>query len=188
MTILDLISKTAIMLNIQDVINDKTDITENNQEDILTNNFALKRLYEFSKMVINEINMKTPKYIETKCNAIDGYISLDTFERLAKIICVKDKFSCVKYTQESNAIKVQQAGTYWVVFKQYPKVDSLLDEIEICGDSVTEDVYICGLNSYYCLATGLFEEFNIYNQQYTSKLDKIKNLKVFSMPCRSWEW
>ena len=84
MTILDLINKSAIMLNVQDVLNERIDMLDFNQENLFSNNFALKRLYEFSKMVINEISMKTLKYIEIECKSVDKYISFDSFERLAK--------------------------------------------------------------------------------------------------------
>jgi len=187
MTILDLINKSAIMLNVQEVITNKIDISTTNEKDILDSNFALKRLFEFSKMVINEINLHFPNEVEVECQAVNGCISLDSFERLTKVVSVRDRFGYIKYSQVNNTIKVVKDGTYWITFKQGPQINSLLSEIEICVDVVSEDVLVCGLNSYYCLAVGLFEEFNMYHQQYTEKLNKIKNLKVFTMPCRSWE-
>ena len=131
MTVLDLINKTSVMLNISEVLNDERVLTINvsNEQEIIDTNFALKRLYEFSKIVLNEI---------------DSYVS--------------DNISAV---------------------------NSILNNIDLPAD-VGEDILVHGLNMYYALAVGLFEEFNIYNTYYHERLNGIKNLKVFAMPCRSW--
>ena len=76
MTILDLINKSAVMLNIQEVLNDAniSTITPDNETSVLNNNFALKRLYEFSKIVINEISSHLPKDVKTECQSIEKKI------------------------------------------------------------------------------------------------------------------
>lgn len=132
MTILDLINKSAVTLNIPEVLNDEkfANITSSTEQQVLNENFALKRLYEFAKIVLNEIG---------------SHISQDI----------------------SNAT-------------------SILENIDLPAE-IGEDILVCGLNAYYALAVGLFSEFNIYNTNYRQKLNKIKNLKVFAMPCRSWQ-
>lgn len=133
MTVLDLINKSAIMLNVQEILNDESlkTITTENEQELLNDNFVLKRLYELSKIVINEIN---------------------------------------SYSHVSSV-----------------EINSLFYQIEIPNSSIGEDVFVYGLNAYYCLAVGLYSEYNIYIEHYNKRIDKFKNLKVFKMPCRSWQ-
>lgn len=188
MTILDLINKSSIMLNISEVLNAELgDITTENENEVLANNFALKRLYEFSKIVINEINSHSPTVVQVEYEATNNQIPLSAFERLSKIISVKNQYGYSKYSQVGDCIKVAQNGRYVVEYRQYPEINSILSPIEMDNDIITEDILVYGLNAYYCLATGLFNEFNVYNEHYTNKLNRLKNLKVFAMPCRSWQ-
>lgn len=189
MTILDLINKSAVMLNIQEVLNENLNsITADNEAEVLANNFALKRLYEFSKIVLNEISSHLPKVEQYVCEAKGNKIELSTLTRLGKVVGVKNNTGYVDFNISGGAINVKEDGIYLVVFNQYPKTDSVLDEIEQCNQLITDDILVNGLNSYYCLATGLFNEFNIYHSHYAEKLAGFKKLKVFSMPNRSWEW
>lgn len=188
MTVLDLIKKSAIMLNIQEVLSaDLTSVDNQNQQALLDNNFALKRLYEFSKIVLNQINSYMPTIKHVKCTTKNKQISLGVFEGLSKIIGVQNHYGYVKYSIEGTNIVVAEDGNYLVTFNQCPQINSLLDEINLHEDICGEDILVYGLNSYYCLATGLFNEFNVYNAQYNERLTKLKNFKVFAMPCRSWE-
>ena len=190
MTILDLIKKSAVMLNIQEVLDDDnlSDINADNEQTYLDSNFALKRLYEFVKIVLNEISSYLPKVSQINIKTIDQKIALNNLTQLSKIIGVKKELGYVKYTIVDNSIKLDEDGIYTVIYKQYPKIDSLLNEIDIYSDMLGEDVFVYGLNSYYCLATGLFNEFNIYNAHYSERLNNLKNPKLFSMPVRSWQW
>lgn len=188
MTILDLINKSAVMLNIPEVLNDTAikGITSETEDEILTNNFALKRLYEFSKIILSEINSHAPQTEEAVCNALDKKIELSKFTNLSKIIGVKSQYGYVKHLIVDNNIVVEQDGEYIVIYETSPNVDSMFNEIKL-SSRVSEDVLVCGLNAYYCLAVGLFSEFNIYNEHYHEGLNKLKNPKVFAMPCRSWQ-
>ena len=188
MTILDLINKSAIMLNIQEVLNDNAlaDITANTEANVIDNNFALKRLYEFSKIVLNEISSYLSKIAHAEYSSKDNKIPLSVLDRLSKIISIKNEFGYVKYKLIDDNIVVDENGVYTITFNQYPQANSLLNEIEL-NSEIGEDVLVYGLNSYYCLATGLLNEYNVYNAHYIDRLSKINNLKLFSMPCRSWE-
>ena len=92
MTVLDLINKSAIMLNIPEVVNGQFDgLTTENEQEFLNNNFALNRLFQFSKVVLNEINFHMPKVDEVVCQSIDKKISLSAIPSLMKIIGIKNK-------------------------------------------------------------------------------------------------
>ena len=62
----------------------------------------------------------------------------------------------------------------------------MLNTIDMNNGDVGEETFITGVCSYYCLASGLYAEYNVYNAQYVDKISRIKNLKLFAMPCRSW--
>lgn len=189
MTVLELIKKSAIMLNIKEILDENLDsVDETNETTILNNNFALKRMFEFVKVMLSEISSSyIPIIKEMKCSSSEGKILLNNFTNLAKVIGVKynDKFT--KYTIDNNSIIVNKDGEFVVVYRTQPNVSSLLDDVEIFDETIGEDTLVYGLNSYYCLATGLFQEFNVYNENYSSKLSKLSNGKLFDMPCRRWE-
>lgn len=189
MTVLELIKKSAIMLNINEVLQDKNidTITLNNEQAVLDNNFALKRLFEFAKVMLNEISTYyLPIIKEVGCVTINKQIALSNFERMARLIGVKNGNGYTKYSIVDEAIQLKEEGEYVVVFNQYPKLTSLLDEVEVFDEFIGEDVLVYGLNSYYCLSAGLFTEFNVYNENYVNKLLKLRGAKLFSMPMRSW--
>ena len=188
MTVLDLINKSAIMLNIKEVLDDKNldTISIENEQDVLANNFALKRLYEFAKIVIYEIASHIASVKEIKCKSTDKEILITDIDDMAKIIGVKNHYGYVKYSLTEDAIKLDEDDVYTVIYTQRPIINSVLCEIALPNAEMGDDILIHGLNSYYCLAVGLFKEFNVYNESYADKLSKLKNLKVFAMPCRSW--
>ena len=189
MTILDLIKKSAVMLNIAEVLQDDklNSITTENEKEVLSSNFALTRLFEFSKVMLNEIASYYLPIVKTvECETTNQQIDLNVCPNLSRIIGIKNHNTFVRYKIEDGVIKVKNDGVYTVIYNHQPKLESVFDSIEIFDEDIGEDVLINGLNSYYCLATGLFEEFNVYNDQYISKLSKLKNLRVFALPCRGW--
>lgn len=191
MTVLDLIKKSSIMLNIREVLQDSnlSDINETNQDELLNTNFALNRLYEFVKVMLNEIaSSYLPIVREVETKTEKGKIPLTVCEKLSRLVGVKREDCFTRYSIQDDNIVLKEDGEYTVVYNQYPMINSLLDDVNVFDEKVGEDVLIYGLNSYYCLATGLFEEFNVYNENYVNKLSKLKNLKLFSMRCRSWVW
>lgn len=186
MTVLDLINKSAIMLNIPEVLNGQIEnLTAENEQEILSGNFALNRLYQFGKIVLNEVNLHMPQIAEAEVRSVDKKIPLEGIENLMKIVGIKNQYGYVKYSIRDNVITLNEDGEYTIIYAKALNISSVLDNVEI--DSLGEQIALCGLNAYYCLATGLFAEFNIYNSQYADKLSKLKNLKVFAMPCRSWQ-
>lgn len=189
MTILDLINKSAIMLNIQEVLNDVdvSNITIYSEPQVLESNFALNRLYQFAKIVVNEINSYQPTIKEVELNSTDKQIAFDQLENMSKIISVKNEYGFIKCKFSDSHIRFEQDGKYTIAYAQAIKINSVFDEIALNVDEIGEDMFIAGVNAYYCLATGLFQEFNVYNTNYINKLGRLKNLKLFAMPCRSWE-
>lgn len=189
MTILELIKKSAVMLNIRQILDDDSldNINYDNEQSILSDNFTLTRLFEFAKLVVNEVYSYAPSFRQVEFTAVDKKISLVHLSNFVKIISVKQDDRYVKYSINSGrVVTVDRDGKYLITYSSCPDITSVVDSIEINNGDITDDIFVYGLSSYYCLAMGLFAEFNIYNAQYVDRLSHIKHLKLFAMPCRSW--
>lgn len=188
MNILDLIKKSAITLNIQSVLDDDSleDVSNGDQETILNNNFELKRLFEFAKLVLSEVSSIKPRIDKTNLTTKDKRIFLHQLAGIGKLLAVKNQYGYVKYEITSGYIMFDEDGTYTFIYQQIPSTATLEDTIECATLGVGEDVLVCGLNAYYCLAKGMFAEYNVYKAQYDDGRARVKDMKVFAMPCRRW--
>lgn len=187
MTILNLIKKSAIMLNIKEILEEDLDsITYDTQESVLSNNFTLKRMFEFAKLVINEVTAYTSNLKQINLSSTSCKIELKDIPNFLKIVEVKNQFGTIKYEIINKALNFEKDDLYTIIYQAIPETKYLSQEIDLSSGVVCEDIFVNGLNSYYCLAMGMFAEYNVYNAQYNERLSKIKNLKLFSMPCRSW--
>ena len=188
MTVLDLIKKSAVILNIDEISNASLNtITAENELEILENNVALKRLYELTKVMLNEIATYYMPIMKTvEINSVDKKIDTSKWKNVLRIVGVRLDDVFVKFCVEDEKILVKKDGYYTVIFQQTPTVSSLLDKVNVFNENVGEDLLIDGLNSYYCLACGLFKEFSLYNEKYSKKLANLRNLPIFNLPCRSW--
>lgn len=188
MTVLDLIKKSAVILNIDEISNASLNtITAENELEVLENNVALKKLYELTMLMLNEIATYYMPIMKTvELNSVDKKIDLSKCQNVLKVVGVKLDDVFVKFFVEDGNILVKNDGCYTVIFQQTPAIQSLLDNVNFFDENVSEDLLVDGLNSYYCLACGLFKEFSLYNEKYSKKLANLRNLPIFNLPCRSW--
>ena len=188
MTVLDLIKKSAVILNIDEISNASLNtVTAENESTILENNVALKRLYELTKVMLNEIATYYMPIIKTvELNSTDKKISLTNCSNILRVVGVKKDDVFVKFYITDGSIVIKEDGHYSVIFAQTPVVSSLLNDANMFGENVSDDLLVDGLNSYYCLACGLFKEFSLYNEKYSKKLTKLRSLPIFNLPSRSW--
>lgn len=188
MTILDLIKKSATILNVAEILNDSAleNLGISKEQDALANNFTLTRYFELAKLVINEVGSYAPiikrHIFKTQNNVIDVY----GVAGCVKVISVENDNGYVKFDVIEGKIYLKENGSYYVTYASLSQTDYLNDSIDTRTTGVGEEVFINGLNAYYCLAMGLYAEYNVYNAQYVDRLNGIKKLKVFAMPCRSW--
>lgn len=190
MTALNLIKKCAVLLNIEDVLTDTSlnSITEQNEDVALANNSTLNRLFELLKLMLQDISCDYVQIVkEGDFTAVNKEIPLSSITNLLKVKSVMKDNVNSKYHIANGSIVVNSDGVYKIKYYVSPDIESLLDNVEVFDGRVGVDLMLYGLASLYCLAMGLFDEFNVYNVVYNEKLSAIKNLKVISMPCRSWE-
>lgn len=82
---------------------------------------------------------------------------------------------------------VKYDGKCVVKYLIIPTLNSLEDDVDDFKGMIGYDLLVYGLAAMYCLAVGLFDEYNIYNAIYEQKLAEVKSLKILTMPMRSWQ-
>ena len=190
MTALEIIKKGAILLNVKEILEDESlnNVTESNQEDCLNNNFALNRFFEILKIMLNDIASEYVPLVKEKTFISDNkIIDLSGIENFMKVCAVSIDKVPIKHKIVNKSIVTDFDGVFTVKYMVYPKIETLLDEVEVFDRGVGEDLMVYGILSLYCLAIGLTDEFEIYNKIYSEKLSAIKSLKVIDMPYRRWE-
>jgi len=190
MTALELIKKGAILLNVKEILEDENlnNVTLSNQEECLDNNFALNRFFEILKIMLDDIASEyVPIVKEQTFISTDKVIDFSNIENFLKVCSVSIDKVPVKYRISNKCIITNFDGVFNVKYMISPKVETLLDEVEVFDRGISVDLLVYGMLSLYCLAIGLTDEFEIYNNIYSEKLSAIKNLKVIDMPCRRWE-
>lgn len=190
MTALELIKKGAILLNIKEILEDENlnNVNVSNQEDCLDNNFVLSRLFEILKILLNDIASEYAPIVKEETFISDNkIIDLSKIENFMKVCAVSIDKVPIKHKIANKSIVTNFDGVFTVKYMVYPKIENLLDEVQVFDRGVGEDLLVYGMLSLYCLAIGLTDEFEIYNNVYLEKLSAIKNLKVIDMPYRRWE-
>lgn len=189
MTALDVIKKSALILNIDDVLTDSSldTLTSTSESTCLENNFPLNRMFEILKIMLRDISSDYVQLEkEAEIESEGRSILLSQLTNCLKVISVKEGYVGVKYKVDDGEIKLSHDGKFLIKYLSCACVDSLLDEIDMFNGRVGADVLIYGLSALYCLAVGLFDEFHVYNAIYVDKLSALKTLKLINMPCRSW--
>ena len=188
MTILDLIKRTARIFNVEEILSDPdlSTITSITQSTVLDNNEQLNCVFELSKIVLSEVYSYLAKEMEVTASSVDCVIDKKSLGSVAKIVSIKNNYGKVNYQLKNNEIILEQDGEYVVKYIVAPDFKYLNNEIDMLNGDISEDLLINGLNAYYCLTAGLFEEYNVYNGRYIDGISRLRNPKLFAMPCRSW--
>ena len=80
----------------------------------------------------------------------------------------------------------EESGTYEVFYYSYPEILSLFEDVDFL-QKLNSDVIVFGLCAYYCLSKGMFEDFHELHDKYIERAESLKDLKIFTLPQRSWE-
>lgn len=189
MTALEVIKKSALILNIDEIISgeDVMALSFDTEEEVLTENFTLNRMFEILKIMLHDISAD---YVQIEkedvLSSTDKKISLSLLSNCIRVVSVKENYISVKHKVVDSEIEFDHDGVFSIKYLSGARVDSLFDEMDMFNGKVGIDVLVYGLSALYCLAVGLFEEFNVYNSIYVDKLSALKTLKIINMPSRSW--
>lgn len=190
MTALEIIKKSAIILNLNEILSDSSlnSVRASNEEDCRDNNFTLNRMFEILNIMLQDISTDYAQIQKEEVrDTTSMMISISSLRNFMKVLSVKQNGVSVQYDLINGQIRLPSNGNYTVRYLARATADSLLDEINMFNGKVGDDVLVYGLTALYCLAVGLFDEFNVYNSIYVDKLDALKTLKIINMPCRRWE-
>ena len=186
MKVIDILKQSAELLGLTDIAKQLSEAQPENENNLLENEeiFSLLNLIRFSiqELCTNYLPVATSETITTH-NKTFEINHLANFIRIQNVL--KGEQS-VDYKVINRCIHFEEDGEYVVQYATYPEIESMFEELDyMC--SLSPDVIVFGLSAYYALSKGLFDEFQIYHNQYIEKAESIKTLKMFNIPQRRWE-
>ncbi len=186
MKIIDIMKNSAELLGLSkeyEILN----TTTSSSEETALENAEISKLFNLIKFSIQElcthyVPVSTSQNITTT-NKKNALSNLNNFIRINNVF--KDG-QPVKFKIINRNLEFAEDGNYTVNYMTYPEINSMFDEIDFLSN-FSPDVIAFGLCSYYCLSSGMFEDFESFYDRYISKAESLKNLKIFELPARRWE-
>ena len=128
-----------------------------------------------------------PVAISVKIKTNEKKYPISSLNNFIRVQNVYHDAKLSKFKIINRSIIFEEDGEYEINYSTYPDVESVFDEIDFL-QNFSPDVIVLGLCSYYSLAHGMFEEFESLHEKYIDKAESLKDLKIFEIPCRRWEW
>ena len=186
MKIIDIMKNSAELLGLSkeyEILN----TTTSSSEETALENAEISKLFNLIKFSIQElcthyVPVSTSQNITTT-NKKNALSNLNNFIRINNVF--KDG-QPVKFKIINRNLEFAEDGNYTINYMTYPEINSMFDEIDFLSN-FSPDVIVFGLCSYYCLSSGMFEDFESFYDRYISKAESLKNLKIFELPARRWE-
>ncbi len=190
MTALEIIKKSATLLNEKKVLDDENlnALNSTNLQELLDSNFTINRMFELLKIMLADIAtdyVQLPR--EENFVSKNGVIDMSQVSNLLKIVEVRAGGVKLPMKIVDGNPNVKYDGKCVVKFLIVPTLKSLDDDVDYFKGMIGYDLLVYGLTAMYCLAVGLFDEYGIYNTIYEQKLAEVKSLKILTMPMRSWQ-
>ena len=186
MKIVDILIDSANLLGLVDEVSILQNTTEETESETLTNTY-IARLFELIKFSLRELcSNYVPVSISETVVVEENKFPVANLKNFVRVQNVSRNNESVKFKIINRNIVFEENGEYVVNYATYPEIISLFDDIDFL-QNLSPDVMVFGLCAYYSLATGMFEEFKEFYEQYISKAESLKCLKIFELPRRSWE-
>lgn len=185
MKILEILRDSAMLLNLLDASNVLGDAELSETEKQA--NKEVQELINFADMSVKEICANYAPYeVESQITTTDKKYPLNSLQNLLHVVDVKKGSNYVDFKIISRNLVFDEDGEYTVIYNSYPTITSLSDDLSFLQRLGT-DVVVYAVCAYYCLAKGMFEEFDSFYEQYNERAAAIKDVKTFIMPQRRWE-
>lgn len=186
MTLRDVLVMSANLLNLTDERDILQTITEDNYTEIMSANKPIQKLYNLALTSLREICFNyLPVITEEECTTVDKKIETSSLDDFVKLIKVKQDNKLVPYKFKRGIITVKADGDYSVQYVQNPKVNSIIDSLDIFED-LSPDILVLGICAYYAVSMGMYDEFEYFHDEYLKRAEAIKKLGVYQMPSRRW--
>ncbi len=186
MKIIDIIKDSARLLGLEkSVALLETATTENEgtmlADDDVRSLFSLLG-YSLRELCTNYIPVES----ESEITTTDKKFALSGFSNLLKLLNFYSNGEQVDFKIVNRVAEFEQDGTYTAKYLTYLTFDSLNDDIDFL-DTLSPDLLVYGLCSYFALSKGMFDEFEHFHEVYLEKAENLKELKIFNLPQRRWE-
>ncbi len=186
MKILDVIRQSADLLGL-DTERDLLSEAEESDETSLLENAKIAQLFNLLKFSIQELCANHLfYYVYQDFTTSNKKFSLSTLTNYLKTDAVYRGENKVKFRIFNRHLLLNEDGNYTIKYSSYPSINSIFDDVDFVT-SISIDVMVYGLCAYYCLANGMFEDFDSYYDKYISKANALKEMKIFDLPTRSWQ-
>lgn len=187
MEIIDIIKQSIHLLSLNEYYEVLDKASKENEEEVLKNE-EIKKIFNLTNLVLHDLCTNYVPIVNKQIvNITNKTYPIKNLLNFYKIKNVKKDNLVEDYKMISKNIVVENDGEYEINYYYLPNVNSLFDELDFLS-TLSPEVLVYGLCAFYCLSVGLFDEFKIYNDKYKSRAEAIKNLKVFELPKRKWEW
>ena len=161
--------------------------SNNATEDYSLENPNINRMYKLCKFAIQELCTNyIPVIAEKQIEYTDAKYPLMNFPNRIRFVSVTQNNQPVKYKIINQKLVLPSPGIYVVKYETYQTFTSMFDDLTFLPD-VHQDVLVFGVCAYFCLATGLFENYETYHKKYIERAESLKNMRVFDLPRRRWE-
>ena len=208
MKIIDIIKESAHLLDLPRVIellqtdqeveplDPEIELTQDEQierqlyfnNEAYLNNPQVFKLFNLAKFAIQELCTNyVPTIAEKVFTTTDKSFNMAGFENYIRMHNITKNGELVKYKIVGRTIQFEEDDTYLASYYTYPQINTLYDEIDFLSN-FSIDVIVFGLCAYFSLAEGLFEEFTQFHEQYIERAENLKELKIFTLPARRFEW
>ena len=161
---------------------------EESKESALLENEEIASLFNLFKFSTRELCTNyIPIYARVTFSTNEQKFPLSSLQNYIRTSGVFKGEQVVPYKILNRNIVVNVDGNYEIEYLTYPEVNSMFEEIDFFS-TFSPDALVYGLCAYYSLAHGMFAEFESFHESYIERAESLKELKVFTMPQRSWQW
>ena len=186
MKIIEIIKHSAELLGL-DNERDLLEAGSSSTEDSLLENKEIKKLFNLIKFSIQELcTHYVPVCTSQEISTTNKRYPLSNLNNYVRLINVSKDGQTVKFKIINRNLEFSEDSTYTVNYMTYPTIDSMYDEIDFLSN-FSSDALVFGLCAYYCLTSGMFEDFDSFYDKYITKAESLKDLKIFELPARRWE-
>ena len=186
MKIIDVLTNSAELLGLKSERALLATATEENEEEILTNE-NIAKLFNLVKFSIQELcSNYVPVIDEKQITTVEKKYPVNSLTNFIRVQRIYRAGEPVLYKLINRNLVFKEDGVYNVHYSTYPTITSMFDDVDFLSN-LSPDVMVFGLCAYYCLSSGMFEDFENFYEKYTERANSLKNLKFFELPKRRWE-
>lgn len=186
MKLIDILTTACNLLGMEVEANLLRATTDENSDETLKN-VNINRLFELSKFSIQEFCTNyVPITNQTTINTTNKTYQVKNLTNFIRMLNAYKGGESVKYKLINRNLVFDKDGEYTLFYLTYPNLTSLFDELDFLTN-LNPDVIVFGLCAYYCLAVGLFSEYEDFHEKYVDKAESLKTLRSLNLPNRRWE-